>query len=298
MDFSAYFDDSGSDSGGRDLVFAGLVNADDAWDQFGLAWSAALSEPPTIGHLKMVEANGLRGQFAGWSRDARDQKLETLANVLHRSRPRWTFDISISRAEYERVVSPTTPRGLSTPYFAATFGATSMVARYLASEGISTPVRFVFDEQDGVSADIALFFDYMVENLDPVSRALIKMPIRYGNDMRDLALQAADMLAWHIRRQSESNDDTAITRRSEYIRSDTHIEARVPSYMLDRWGAVFAEALPILQTLKTKGEWQRFRSIAAQAKLDGFKPPHGDETEDVLAKIRAAWDEFRERNQR
>jgi len=44
------------------------------------------------------------------------------------------------------------------------------------------------------------FFDYVVENLDSASRGLIKMPIGYGDDMRNLTLQAADMLAWHIRR--------------------------------------------------------------------------------------------------
>lgn len=298
MDLSAYFDDSGSDTGDRDLVFAGLVNGDDTWEQFGVAWSAALAKPPTIGHLKMVEANGLRGQFAGWTRDARDRKLEALAEVLYRFRPPWTFDISISRAEYESRVSPASPRGLSTPYFATTFGAASTVARYLASEGVITPIRFVFDEQNGVNTDVALFFDYMVENIDSVSRALIKMPISYGDDMRDLPLQAADMLAWHIRRQREGNDDPAIIHRAEYIRSATHIEARVPSEMLVRWGAVFSQVLPILQTLKTKGEWQRFRIVAEQAKLDGFRPPHGDDAEDALAKIRAAWGQFRDESQR
>ncbi|TIM63249.1 MAG: hypothetical protein E5Y60_25730 [Mesorhizobium sp.] len=92
----------------------------------------------------MVEANGLRGQFAGWTRDARDQKLQGLAEVLDRFRPPWTFDFSISRAEYESHVSPASPRGLSTPYFAITFGVVSAVARHLASQGAITPVTFVF----------------------------------------------------------------------------------------------------------------------------------------------------------
>jgi hypothetical protein len=166
MVLSAYFDDSGSDAGDRDLVFAGLVHSNEAWAQFGTAWRTALARAPSIAHLKMVEANSLRGQFAGWTRDARNQKLEALAEVLDRFRPRWTFDISISRAEYESRVSPASPRGLSTPYFASTFGAVSTVARYLTSEGVNTPVSFIFDEQNGVSTDVALFFDYWVENLD------------------------------------------------------------------------------------------------------------------------------------
>ena len=219
MDLSAYFDDSGSDTGKRDLVFAGLVNRDDAWEQFSVAWSVALAKPPTIEHLKMVEANGLRGQFAGWTRDARDQKLQDLAEVLARFRPPWTFDFSISRAEYESHVSPASPRGLSTPYFATTFGVVSTVARHLASEGAITPVTFIFDEQNGVNTDVALFFDYMVENLDSVSRGLIKMPIGYGDDMRNLPLQAADMLAWHIRRQRGGDADPVVIRRAEYLRS-------------------------------------------------------------------------------
>ncbi|GHA19675.1 hypothetical protein GCM10007989_14100 [Devosia pacifica] len=294
MDLSAYFDDSGSDTGKRDLVFAGLVNRDDAWEQFSLEWSAALARPPAILHLKMVEANGLRGQFAGWSRDDRDQKLQDLAEILTRFRPPWTFDISISRTEYEKHVSPATPRGLSTPHFAATFGAVSGVVRHLASERIVTPVRFVFDEQNGVNQDVALFFDYMLENLDSVSRGLIKMPIGYGDDMRDLPLQAADMLAWHIRRQSEGITDQVVLRRAEYIRSDTHVTSRVPPEMLVRWGAAFSQVLPILQALKSKGEWQRFRTVAQQAKRGGFRPPHGDDSLNALANIRAAWDKFQD----
>ncbi|WP_428032800.1 DUF3800 domain-containing protein [Ancylobacter sp.] len=298
MDLSAYFDDSASDTGERNLVFAGLVNRDDAWEKFSVEWSAALAKTPSIGHLKMVEANGLRGQFAGWTRDLRDQKLEDLAEVLDRFRAPWTFDISISRAEYEIHVAPASPRGLSTPYFAITFAAISAVARFLASEGVVTPVRFVFDEQKGVDTNVALFFDYMIENLDSSDRELIKMPIGYGNDMRNLPLQAADMLAWHIRRQREGNEDPTIMRRAQSIRSDTHIEARVPSEMLVRWGAAFSQMLPILQTLKTKGEWQRLQTVVAQAKREGFKPPHGDNAENTLANIREAWDQFRAKTQR
>jgi hypothetical protein len=51
--------------------------------------------------------------------------------------------------------------------------------------------------------------------------------------------------------------------------------------------------LPILQTHKTKGEWQRFRTVADQAKRDGFRPPHGNDPVDTLANIRAAWEKFR-----
>lgn len=292
MDLSAYFDDSGSDAGDRDLVFAGLVNGNDAWEQFTTAWRAALAQAPAIAHLKMVEANGLRGQFAGWTREARDRKLGVMAEVIHSFRPQWTFDFSISRAEYETHVSPASPRGLSTAYFATTFGAVSTVARYLATEGITTPVAFTFDEQKGVSKDVALFFDYMVENLEPEAQALIKLPIGYGNDMSDLPLQAADMLAWHIRRQREGSNDAAIVRRAEYIRAANHVECRVPSDMIGRWGTAFTQVLPLLQTLKRKGDWQRFRIAAEEAKRAGFRPPHGDDAEDSLAKIRAAWDEF------
>lgn len=293
MKLSAYFDDSNSDATTRDLVFAGLVNSDEAWQQFCLAWSLELAKPPTIKHLKMVEANGLRGQFAGWTRNARDLKLQALAEVQNRFRPPWTFDISVSREAYDSHVSPASPRGLSTPYFAITFAAVSAVVRHLASEGVTTPAEFVFDEQKGVNADVALFFDYMVENLDSASRGLIKMPIGYGDDMQNPPLQAADMLAWHIRRQREGDENPTVVHRAEYLRSDSHIEMHIPTEMLVRWGTAFSQVLPILETLKTKGEWQRFRAVADQAKRDGFRPPHGIEAVDTLANIRSAWDRFR-----
>lgn len=298
MDLSVYFDDSGSDTGERDFVFAGLANRDDTWEQFSAAWSMALAKSPSIGHLKMVEANGLRGQFASWTRDARDEKLQVLAEVLSRFRPLWTYDISVSRAEYESHVSPVSARAFATPHFAITFGAVSAVARHLASEGTITPVKFVFDEQEGVDTDVALFFDYMIENLDTVPRGLVKMPIGYGDDKQNLPLQAADMLAWHVRRQRGGNQDPVVNRRAKDLRSETHIEVRFSIDMLVRWGDVFSQVLPILQTLKTKGEWQRFRAVADQAKRAGFRPPHADDPVDALAKIRAAWDEFRAKDYR
>ncbi|MBB2701811.1 UNVERIFIED_ORG: hypothetical protein GGI66_006537 [Rhizobium esperanzae] len=123
------------------------------------------------------------------------------------------------------------------------------------------------------------------------------MPIGYGDEMQDLPLQAADMLAWHIRRQRQGDKDLTVTRRAEFLRSNRHIEARVPLEMLIRWGAVFSQVLPILQTLKSKGEWQRFRAIVDQANSAGFRPPHGEDPSDTLTN-RAAWDEFENKGMR
>jgi len=46
---------------------AGYLNRANEWRLFDDAWAEELSAKPSIEYLKMVEANGLRGQFGGWS---------------------------------------------------------------------------------------------------------------------------------------------------------------------------------------------------------------------------------------
>ena len=95
--------------------------------------------------------------------DARDEKLRGPARVIRHFRPT-SFEFSVSTKDYSEVVQPSAPRGLN-PRFVRTFGTVALTVRYLPSQKVKTKVDFIFDEQDGVSADIVLLFERMVKSL-------------------------------------------------------------------------------------------------------------------------------------
>ncbi len=167
----AFADDSASEVGDKRLVIAGYLNRADKWALFSEAWDEELRAAPAIEYLKMSEANNLGGQFRHWTKEARDEKLRGLARVIRHFEP-WSFETSVSRDQYYRLVTPVAPRG-SNPHFVCDFSFVAGVVRYAKSQRIKTPIKFIFDEQEGVSDDIKMHFDQMIRALPWSTRKLI-----------------------------------------------------------------------------------------------------------------------------
>lgn len=83
----AFTDDSASEIGDRRLFFAGFVRRADEWALFAETWDNELKASPAIAYLKTSEAQNLKGQFRGWTREACEAKLLRLAHIIHSSRP-------------------------------------------------------------------------------------------------------------------------------------------------------------------------------------------------------------------
>jgi len=266
----AFTDDSASETGDKYLVLAGYLASAENWASFADSWDRQLHAYPSIDYFKMSEANFLSGEFRGWTKQARDEKLEAMAAVIAYFDP-VSFSISISRARFASLVAPLSPRGIN-PHFTCTFGFVSMVARYLAEQNVGTPVDFIFDEQDGVSADIALFFEYMKRGVPAPARRLIGGSPIFRNDRLFLPLQAADMLAWHVRREKEMPGalPMANTLRSRI----GHVESEVTDAELRLWSRKFAK-MPATKALQSKSQWRRLRSEVARLAGIGYAPPHG-----------------------
>lgn len=199
--FQAFTDDSASDIGDRRLFFAGYLNRAEDWALFADAWDEELRAEPGIEYLRMVEANGLRGQFAGWDERRRDEKLRGLARVIRHFKP-VSFQVSVSREQFARILEPVNPRGLS-PHFDCVFCTVSSVARFAYDGGMRLPIDFVFDEMDSVALDMPLVFDHLIKSLPRGARQLVSGHPTFKNDKLVTPLQAADMLAWHVRREHE-----------------------------------------------------------------------------------------------
>lgn len=204
----AYVDDSASDAGDRRLFLAGYVSTAENWAQFSDLWADALAARPSISYLKMSEARALQGEFRGWRGEDRDRKVRKLANIIRQLRP-LSIHASVSRSRVEDILKPVVPYVISNPY-ALCFSAIMMpMAAEQARLKTNVPIDFIFDSQEGLGEEARTIYRLMREaQPEPIRNALSVDPL-FRDDKLVMPLQAADMLAWHVRRRYERLDHGA-----------------------------------------------------------------------------------------
>lgn len=290
----AYVDDSASEIGDKRLFLAGYVNSATEWIAFSNAWDAVLRAKPSIGYLRMVEAQNLRGEFAGWSKPDRDAKLLSLAGVIEQFRF-WFVAISVSRRDYGEIVTPAAPYPLKSPYSGCFWGIIHMLAQYHDSLGLEDipPVDFIFDEQGGLGNSAALFFEWLKEDQSPKIKSLIGSTPIFRDDKKVVALQAADMLAWHLRRDHERNG-AALPLKDKLLHQGAmkDINTDALKVMADRLREV-----PNVDMIQRKGEWQRLKLTIAALVDAGAPSPRTIYSEmrvrRLILRVGPAWEKVR-----
>jgi hypothetical protein len=267
----AFFDDSAGETGDRRLFLAGYINRAENWALFSDAWDEELRAAPSIEYLKMAEAQNLRDQFSrrkGWNENAREQKLRGLARVIKHFEP-LSFQISIDREFFYRVNTPVSPRGLANPHFDCCVATVATVAKFGADARFESPIEFIFDKQDGVEDDIAMFFVQFLPHFSKKIRRMIDGTPKFVDDKQFRPIQAADMLAWHLRREHE---DSVILPMTDLLRvSGRHLVTEIPNATVQRW-ADHNKALPGAEKLRSKSQWRRFKTDFAQLVAAGANP--------------------------
>ncbi|MFY3168659.1 DUF3800 domain-containing protein [Achromobacter xylosoxidans] len=269
----AAIDDSGSDKGDRRLFMAGYISTAENWASFSDAWVAELRSGKPINYLKMREANSRDGEFYGWTQAEVNEKLTRLKAIIDSFKP-MSFHNSMSRSVDLEAFRTIAPRGLSNAHLWCTFGIVSSVCRFVASQKDSSKIEFIFDTQVDIEDELDLFFEHMAESIPDEARALIARNPRHEDDKTFAPLQAADMLAWHIRRRYEDHgswmkdsDDLAP------INSNAHLECGDLNMILPSIREGVAEQMKGVVGLKSKGEWQRMKKQARRLKEAGYVPP-------------------------
>ena len=273
----AFSDDSAGETGDRRLFIAGYLNWAERWAEFADAWAEELRRPPAIEYLRMVEAQNRRDQFAGWDDDSVDRKLEALACVIERFRP-LSFQFSVSRRDFDLHVKQNSPRPLTKPHFDCIFGVISMLANWSDQSGFRVPIDFIFDEQDGVSTDVSLLFEQMIRPLPPTVQTLINGHPIFRDDKGLSPLQAADMLAWHLRREHEMSE--TIPRLTVLRKSAGHLTGELPLELLIKWGNQIQQ-VPGVPVAQSKSQWRKVRDVMFMAKEAGFVPPPKEPNESI-----------------
>jgi hypothetical protein len=190
-----FADDSDSQDGDKLLFLAGYALAAPAWADFSDEWAAALSKPPVLQALHM------RNCFQQWRPQAREEKLESLAVVLRKYRP-FTLECSVSRAEFSSILLPHLPYDFRHAYWLLFHYFILILARHMRSKGMTGPAEFVFDNQGNVGLNALLWFQSLRKLQPPELQPFLTSDPSFKNDGDVLPLQAADMLAWHLRRRS------------------------------------------------------------------------------------------------
>ena len=129
-------------------------------------------------------------------------------------------------------------------------------------------------------------FQYMCRSLPKkVSQLIAKNPT-FADDKIAVPLQAADMLAWHIRREHETNLDFGTLPLTTTLTSSAHLYSEITEDHLSVWANQFSE-IPGATSLQGKAQWQEIRKTLKWAKSVGFIPPYGNRVTNISQWIRA-----------
>lgn len=195
----AVIDDSGRGQG-QMFVFAGFVLSFEEWMPFVSAWQAVLDEHPRIEYFKMKEAHRRDKQFASFSVPQRDKKIQGLLSVILNHRPT-RLQSAIPYAAYEEAFKGKIAKGTDYPYFLGYYEVIGVWLRYHYCYGPKhQKVDFVFDDQQK-EGDIAVSaWRVAADALPEHSKPLIGGKPIQRDEKTFVPLQAADLLAWHVRR--------------------------------------------------------------------------------------------------
>lgn len=257
---NAYFDESGSEQEDKLIVLAGYVHRAETWAEFSDDWRAILDEKPSIAYFHMVEAESLRDEFKDWDPIARDLKVDALAEVISKHQP-WSIECRLSRNDYNQIVRPVAPYDLRSPYFPCFYGVIINLARLHYSMGLTLPTDFVFDDQGNIGAEAVLWYEFIKSIQEPKLQELLGSAPVFRDDKKVLPLQAADMLAWHIRRRREARNAAESRPVMDNLIPVSHSETLLGRRVLQ----VLAEQMSVVPNVElTRGKQGSMKYLTRQ----------------------------------
>jgi hypothetical protein len=203
-----YADDSGSDlQPGGIFLLAGYIMDESRWEDFAEQWDVQLNRDHPIDFCRMADAERGEGPFLGIDSLWRKRKVKDLAAVIHGCHPE-AFVCLMSCDQYERAIKGKVDPRLDNPYAILFFKVMAMISQLqLWANTVATfghqPVDFIFDDQGQAGLKCLQWYAGLRERVPEPFRTMIGNTPQFKDDRRLLPLQAADMLAWHIRREHE-----------------------------------------------------------------------------------------------
>jgi len=130
----------------------------------------------------------------------------------------------------------------------------------------------VFDTQEGADKDVEVLWPWLKLSSSPVWRDLLGPTPRFASDLEEVALQAADMLAWHRRREHEGQDPPGSRPASDLLISEPHLMLSIETSALAGMARKIARVGGVRGML-TKKQWRETRQAIAAHQQAGLGPP-------------------------
>lgn len=108
---------------------------------------------------------------------------------------------------------------------------------------------------------------------------------QFEDDKDLLPLQAADMLAWHLRKAHEVSTPPRRLPESKRVLGNPHMFSEITEAELQGWADNFSR-LPAIPMMRSKSQWRAVKRGAAQLHAAGFIPPHGTRMKNALHRAR------------
>jgi hypothetical protein len=191
----AFIDDSGSGGDTPYYILAGYSATEATWAAFWPDWQAALELAPKLEYFKMSEAESLKGQFLGFSPEQRKERINNFIDVIQRHDLQ-EASVAVSADAYRATFYPIMHRSHASPYYLAFIGMVSALAGINRYSGSAESTDFIFDEQKGMEKKALRMYAAVKQNFP--ERQFGRVAFR--SDRHVIALQAADLVAWQIRR--------------------------------------------------------------------------------------------------
>jgi len=197
----AFIDDSGSGGDSPWYVLAGYIGTVEGWDSLEGQWQSILEQPPKLEYFKASEAESLRpdGQWAGVTEAQRDLKLDAFTEVI-RCYARVAIHVRVKQADYDEVVKHAVAPKFDNPYFFLFGGIITAMIGMEKRFGQNEPMEFVFDNMaDRKRFERPSMLVYgELQNMAYFAGRIAN--VIYRDEKVFLPLQAADLLAWQVRR--------------------------------------------------------------------------------------------------
>ena len=213
----AFVDDSGAKGQEGVLVLAGLIGRSEDWAEFADKWRSVLNLPPAIPSLHMSDAAHFEGAFKNCPRDVRDQRVHLLASIVN-DYQFTAIHCSVEIAAYAEVIAASRRAGrwkdkrtrlakvLKEPYYIAFLGMVMAVCYELLEQGINERFEIIFDQHKVLGPRVRSWYPAIVAGMEPEAQAIMPIDPVFRDDEEFVPLQAADLLAWLVRRELSGMD--------------------------------------------------------------------------------------------
>ena len=190
MTVKAFIDDSMADN--EVLVMAGYIADLTRWQSFSVEWNELLGMRPRWDRFKMTEIasshDAIRWERAGWFYRVVERHAQAFVAC------------AVEIEGLRRVVRELElGRQFNNPYQFGLYAVCDATMQFQQELGITEPIDFVFDER-GEKGQVREAWPLYTQTVPTEFAKRMGREPRFEDDAEHLPLQAADLLAWHVRK--------------------------------------------------------------------------------------------------